>query len=610
MKDLFPYDNYRKGQDSFTKVVRTAVKHKKDVLAQVPTGVGKTAAVLGATLDYATKNNKKIIFLTSKHTHHKIAVDTLKDIKDKHGINLQVADFIGKVHMCSRRDIDPKNAANFPDFCKHLVENQECKYYENFHNKNKFFQNKSLLEDLKNNIFHVEELVERCRIKEVCPYEAANFIAKQSNVVIADYFHILDNGIRDTFLNKIKKGLEDCIIIWDEAHNISGRATDLMSSSTSTLALNNAETEALQVSEELAEEINKLRIKLTNLSKKHKVEENIIQIREFGKYNSTFIDKLNNYAEIILEKKQRSYLSGLAKFLSNWNKEGKEFVRILRNKKTKNNQEIIILEKNCLDPAVAMKDVIKGVHSNIFMSGTLYPLEMYEDIFGLDLPLKVEYQNPFPKENRIDMVVPGVSTKFTERNDEMYNKIAKYIGNILELIPKNKIIFFPSYYMIDRIKPLIESNDKIIIEESGMLKSKKEEILKQLRTSKNNTLLAVSAGSFGESINLEGDALNGVIIVGIPFAKFDLMAKELVRYYDNKFGKGQEYGYTIPAFMKVLQNAGRCIRSETDRGAIIYLDERYGWSLYSKYFPPSSIPKMGGSSLDIEDFFSENNNIQ
>jgi DNA excision repair protein ERCC-2 len=159
--------------------------------------------------------------------------------------------------------------------------------------------------------------------------------------------------------------------------------------------------------------------------------------------------------------------------------------------------------------------------------------------------------------------------------------------------------------MIDKIKPLIESTDKILIEEPGMQKSKKEEILKQMRNSKNNTLLAVSAGSFGESINLEGDSLTGIIIVGIPFAKFDLMSKELVKYYDNKFGKGQDYGYTIPAFMKVLQNAGRCIRSETDRGAIIYLDERYGWSIYSKYFPKASMPKMGGSSLDIEEFFNQ-----
>ena len=195
-------------------------------------------------------------------------------------------------------------------------------------------------------------------------------------------------------------------------------------------------------------------------------------------------------------------------------------------------------------------------------------------------------------------------TKYTERNEKMYTKIGQYLSNIIEMIPNNKIVFFPSYNMIDKIKPSLSLVDNVLIEESGMTKTKKEEILEKMRKSTNNTLLAVSAGSFGESINLEGDALTGVIIVGIPFAKFDLMSKELVNYYDNKFGRGQEYGYTIPAFIKVLQNAGRCIRSETDRGSIIYLDERYGWSIYSKYFPKSTMPRSGGSSNDLEEFFN------
>jgi DNA excision repair protein ERCC-2 len=604
MKDFFPYDTYRAGQDSFVKVVRTAITHKKDVLAQVPTGVGKTAAVLSPALKYAIENNKKIIFLTSKHTHHKIAVETLKEIKEKHNLNLRVVDFIGKVHMCGRTDIDPKKATNFPDFCKHLIENQECEYYENFHDKNRFFQNKNLFEKLKNNILNVEEVIDWCKNEKVCPYEATNMLAKESNIIIADYFHILDAPIRDTFLKKIKKELKDCIIIWDEAHNISGRSMDLMSSSTNNQALRYAMLEAEKLDENIANDIEKLRNKIDRMSEKYKGDETIIPKEEFGNYSSAFIDKLHSLADVILEEKQRSYLKGLANFLANWNIEGKEYVRIFR-KKIKKGKEIFILEKNCLDPAIALKDVIGGAHSNIFMSGTLYPLEMFEDIFGLDLPLKVEYPNPFPKENRMHLTVPGVSTKFTERSEEMYNKIGKYATNIIELIPGNKILFFPSYNMIDKIKPHLELTDNVIIEESGMTKYKKEAILNKLRTSRNNTLLAVSAGSFGESINLEGEALSGVIIVGIPFAKFDIMSKELVKYYENKFGRGQDYGYNIPAFMKVLQNAGRCIRSEYDRGVIIYLDERFGWNIYSKYFPKDTMPQSGRSSTDIEEFFTK-----
>ena len=96
MKSLFPFEEYREGQNSFMKVINTALSNKKDILAQIPTGVGKTAAVLTKCLEYSLQNNKQIIFLTSKHTQHRIAIDTLRKIKEKHGIKINVADFIGK----------------------------------------------------------------------------------------------------------------------------------------------------------------------------------------------------------------------------------------------------------------------------------------------------------------------------------------------------------------------------------------------------------------------------------------------------------------------------------------------------------------------------------
>ncbi len=137
-----------------------------------------------------------------------------------------------------------------------------------------------------------------------------------------------------------------------------------------------------------------------------------------------------------------------------------------------------------------------------------------------------------------------------------------------------------------------------------MDKTSRESILNRFKISRGNTLFAVSAGGFGESIDLLGDALSSVIIVGVPFGKYDIMSKELVRYYDEKFGRGQEYGYTMPAFTKVLQNAGRCIRSEKDRGVIIYLDERYSWRAYHKYFPISVELVESRSYEKVKDFFS------
>ncbi len=607
MKDLFPFESYRKGQDSFIKVVNTALTHKKDVLANVPTGVGKTVATLAPCLKYALENDKSVIFLTSKHTHHKIAIETLREIKNNSDVNFQVADFIGKRWMCPRDDIGSLNSNEFRVFCKNAVENKECKFYRNYYDKSKIFTTQPLMEELKSNILHVEELVGRCENSEVCAFEVAADIAKKSKVIIADYFHVLNPTTRKAFFKKINKELENCILIWDEAHNLPSRARDLMSDNISTYGLDFAIKEAGRFNQDLEPEIIEIRNKLLKLSEKLGLEnhETLVSKGEFEGLKENTISDLFDTADKVMEEEKRSFLNSLAGFLSLWKNEDKKFSRILKRNFTRTGKAVISLFYNCLDPSIVLGDITKGAHSNIFMSGTLYPLEMYEEIFGLDLPLKVEYENPFPKENRLDLVIPAITTKYSERNGEMYERIAESINELTDIIKGNKIFFFPSYGLIDKVKDKID-NKNLFIEEQGMDKLSREAILKRFTDLKEegSTLIAVSSGSFGESIDLLGDKLKAVIVVGLPFAKNDLENKEIIRYYDEKFGKGMDYGYVIPAFTNVLQNAGRCIRSETDKGIIIYLDERYAWKNYRQYFPKSIELKGSRSYDEVREFLN------
>jgi len=604
MQDLFPFESYRKGQDSFIKVVRTALKHKKDVLAQVPTGVGKTVSTLAPALQYAMENDKTVVFLTSKHTHHKIAIDTLREIKNKSGIKFQVADFIGKRWMCPRQDISNLNSREFIEFCRSVVENKECDFYQNYYSKERIFTNKILIEELEGSILHVEELVDKCRNAEVCSFEAAAFLAKKAKVIIVDYFHMLNPGTRERFFKKIGKELENCILIWDEAHNLPSRARDLMSESINTLSMDSSVREASKFDQDLEPSIVKIRDKLLNLSSKLGLEKNefLISRKDFSEVSDELINKIHKTANSVIEEERRSYLNTLAHFLSLWKLEDKRYSRILRRSFTKTGKPVINLLYNCLDPSIVLESILKGAHSNIFMSGTLYPLTMYEEIFGLDLPLKVEYPNPFPEENRLDLVIPAISTKFDQRNGQMYERIADSVSELIDIIKGNKIFFFPSYAIMEKTKELIKEN--ILVETQGMDKSSREMILKKFISMKDKgcTLFAISSGSFGESIDLVGDNLKAVIIVGVPFAKNDLEVKEIIRYYDEKFGKGMEYGYIMPAFTAIMQNAGRCIRSETDKGVIVYLDERYAWSNYRKNFPEYVKLKGAKSYDEVKEF--------
>ena len=194
------------------------------------------------------------------------------------------------------------------------------------------------------------------------------------------------------------------------------------------------------------------------------------------------------------------------------------------------------------------------------------------------------------------------------RSDQMFERIALNCKKIIEVIPGNKIFFFPSYYLIEKVKDNIKG-DNIFFEESGMDKYTREVLLERFSNLKDEgaSLIAVSSGSFGESIDLTGDKLKAVVVVGVPFAKSDLENKEIIRYYDEKFGKGMEYGYVIPAFTTIFQIVGRCIRSEKDSGVIIYLDERYAWNNYRKYFPKSIELRGSRDFEEVAELISEVN---
>jgi DNA excision repair protein ERCC-2 len=169
--------------------------------------------------------------------------------------------------------------------------------------------------------------------------------------------------------------------------------------------------------------------------------------------------------------------------------------------------------------------------------------------------------------------------------------------------------FFPSYevrYLVHRYFEKL-SKKTVFLEVSGMGKEEKAAFLEKFKTYKDSgaVILGVAGGSFGEGVDLPGDLLKGVIVVGVPLTKPDLLTKELVDYYEGKYGEGMNYGYFFPAITKTLQNAGRCIRSETDRGVIVFMDARYQWENYAKCFPPGwdmKVTKMWGER--IGNFFS------
>jgi len=507
MEILFPHETIRKTQDEFIKDIYSALEQKRHLLAHAPVGLGKTAAVLSTTIPFAIKNKLNIFFLTSRHTQHKIAIETLKKIKELHNPDLKITDLIGKKHMCPIPGVETLTNHQFTEYCKEVVEKGTCPLFNNTkHNSVKLtVEAKQLLSELKHKILNVEELKQHCSDFKVCPYEIALLNAKESNVIIMDYYHIFSPNISKIFLKRTEKMLEDSIIIVDEAHNLPHRILEHLSSKITSTIINRAIREAQPYPNALSylEEIkNMLKNISTNLE-----EERLVKKHEFYIENvDEIVEALEPIAEDVRNNKRSSYIGSVIEFLVNWQGPDEGFTRILSKIKI-NDKESISLQYKCLDASIVSKDVINSAYGIICMSGTLTPLTMYSDLLGFKTPLLKAYPNPFPKKNRLNLLVPKTSTKFTKRGMGMYQDIAKEIAEIVNVIPGNIIIFFPSYKLKDSVDVFFRNlcTKTTFHEQQGISKQEKEILLENFKQEKDrgSVLLGVIGGSFSIDSNEE-----------------------------------------------------------------------------------------------------------
>ncbi|MBD3310821.1 DEAD/DEAH box helicase [Candidatus Woesearchaeota archaeon] len=618
---FFPHEDVRAIQDQLVSEISETIRQKGNLIAHAPTGLGKTAAALAPALSHALKNELSVFFLTSRHTQHLIAIDTLSKIKQRYNLKFDAVDIIGKKWMCPVPGTDTLYSKEFTEYCKKQKEDYRCEFYSNTKAKAGKIKEgaEKVLEKIKNiSPSHVEKIAEVCSQAKVCPYELSMMLASSSSVVISDYNYVFNPGIMDTFFLKAKKDLEKSIIIIDEGHNLSHRLREQMTERLSNFILKRAVREAEKHSnDEVIQYLDLIRDALDQLSRNLGMgKEKLVARHEFtrkieliGDYEQVVAD-LEFAGDEIREKSKKSYVGSVASFLDRWRGPDEGFARILAVKKV-NSMPYVCLSYRCLDPSLITKDIFRNAYATIMMSGTLTPTSMYKDIMGFpNSTVEREYGSPFPSKNRLCLLVPETTTRYAKRSDQQFRHIAEITSRIANMVPGNSAIFFPSYSLRDQINRHLASQLKktTFLESPGLTKQEKQDLLHEFKQYKDQgaVLLGVASGSFGEGIDLPGDLLKAVIVVGLPLQVPDLETKELIRYYDNKFQKGWEYGYVLPAITRALQNAGRCIRSETDRGAIIFLDERYAWPNYRRCFPADWDTKVTKMYEDrIREFFAE-----
>ncbi len=605
---LFPYDSVRPFQNEMLECVIKCIENRQHAIIHAPTGLGKTVSTLAPALAYALKNKKTVFFLTSRHTQHQIVIDTLKEIKKKYGTPFAVADIIGKKWMCLQPNASAFGSSDFIEYCKSMREQKACHYYERTRDKGLTPRAAALVDELSLTPMHLDETIVQCKIEEVCPYEITLAQSNRATVIVADYNYIFNPAIRNAFLSKIKREMKDCIVIVDEAHNLPVRMRELQSHKLSTITIQKAMREANKVRfHEAIPHLEKLYGLLASLGKNEEVivpkEIFLKQVEEITDCKE-FIEQLDSHADIIRTEQKTSALGSIATFLEEWPNGDDGFARFLTQWKSRMGECVFTLSKKGLDPSFMTKESIRESHCTIMMSGTMTPTPMYRELLGFpENTIEQVFGSPFPSGNRLVLLVPETTTKYAVRSPAMYQKIAAICADIVNRIKGNCALYFPSYAIRDNVTDTFTGlcDRTLFAEMPAMQKAEKKEMLDHFSGSKNAVLMAVSSGNFAEGIDMPG-VLKGIIVVGLPLQPPNIEMQQLIAYYNKLFKKGWDYGYLFPALSKCIQSAGRAIRTERDRGVLVFLDERF--LQYRHYFPSDwKITVSGQYASYIDDFF-------
>ncbi|MCU0798714.1 MAG: ATP-dependent DNA helicase [Candidatus Thermoplasmatota archaeon] len=617
--DFFPFDLVRPGQSEFMQDAKTSAEKGICLLANVPTGLGKTAASLSAFLEVALEEEKLVTFLTSKQSQHSIAVDTMRRLKARTRKALKVVDMTSKQSMCPR-EISHLPHSSFNFACRIQTKDQTCPYGKT--------PSRTLVQAILSEVHDVNWIVDESARMRVCPHKAALEAAREANVLICDYNHIFSD-LSAMVLSGIGKDISDIMVIVDEGHNLPDRIRSQGSNDLSLRLVQDA-IDIVRGTPTLSLPLAAIRDLLIG-----KAGKDVRGPWELELDKKAFISELKSAVEGALDRPldpvalpdlliDASKRRGLPEdedplLLISDHLEGLFELRpshlLFLQVPDGRSVESLRLSYKDLDPSDISAPVLRSCRASIIMSGTLSPPGMFGDVLGVPRDRRMErvYPSPFPRENRLVLLDGSVTTAYTSRNENMFRVTGERVVSLTGRFPGNVAAFFPSYGLMNEVKKnLWGCPKKVLVEERQMGRQEKDGIIRELERSKERggaLLLAVMGGSLSEGVDYKDNLLSGVLVIGLPFAPPTLETKALRGLYRGKFGavKGDEYAYVYPAVNRVLQAAGRSTRSESDRSVIVMMEKRLSDERYLKFLPPEAYPRtIPGRPLEsvIDSFFS------
>lgn len=571
----FPYDEYRPGQREMAVAVYKAIRDRDRLYVQSPTGVGKTiAALFPAVKALGQGLAAKIFYLTAKTPGRTVAEKALEDMH-RAGLHLKSVTLTAKEKIC---------------FCPPVNCDPEiCPFARGYFDKVKI----ALAEMDQHQAFTRPVIEAIARQYEICPFEFSLDLALWVDCIICDYNYVFDPRV---YLHRFFDfDSEPYIFLIDEAHNLPDRARAMYSAELEKQTVLELQRSLKPHLPELSKKlgvINKLLLETRkacqaqgkNALVEYAPPEALLKaVREFSQKAEDWL-VLNISTEFRLALLE-FYFQSL-----NFIRTAEYFDSYYVSYFERQGQGDLKAKIFCLDPAPMLAAPLERSRATIFFSATLLPIEYFMKLLtgAANHPWRV-FQSPFPPENACLLIHNQISTRYEQRADS-YAAIAEAIETVCSAHAGNYLVYFPSYAYLSAVLEQLKEKlpeSQLLVQDRAMTEAEREAFLARFSTGSAETLvgLAVMGGIFGEGIDLVGDRLIGVVVVGVGVPQLGLERDLIKAYFDEQGGNGFAFAYQYPGFNRVLQATGRVIRTETDQGVIVLLDERFMHARYRQLFP-------------------------
>ena len=572
----FPFP-YRKGQRELAVSVYRTILRKKKLFIQAPTGVGKTiSTVFPAVKAVGEELGEKIFYLTAKTITRTVAEQAFETLREQ-SLKFKVITLTAKEKIC---------------FCEETSCNpDDCPYAKgHFDRVNDAVYELLMQEDVMSR----EVLEAQARKHKVCPFEMALDVSTWVDGVICDYNYVFDPDAR---LRRFfaEGGAGGYLFLIDEAHNLVERGRQMYSAELCKedfLAVKKlVKGEAPRFAKRL-EACNKILLAMKKECENYKVLDNI---SHFGIQLMNVLSETDRYLEECVDKEVREtvldFYFQVRSFLNIY--DGLDENYVIYTEYQENGR--FVLKLFCVNPAANLQKCLDKGNSAVFFSATLLPIQYYKRLLSTEKDNYAVYiDSSFDTKKRLLMNGVDVSTRYAMRSREMYQRYATYIFRVVKAKMGNYLIFFPSYRFMEDVyqefTQLLASDEEemeLVIQQKHMDEEERENFLRAFEMGREKSLIGfgVLGGIFSEGIDLTNEKLIGTLIIGTGLPQVCNEREILKSYFDQKGLYGFDYAYRYPGMNKVLQAAGRVIRTEDDRGVILLLDERFQREKGKEIFP-------------------------